>query len=67
MLMIAGVFTLYIYPFNYIEFEYWESLPVLLMASRNLLLIIVFVLVVMGIKPREKIIKESKTNTAIAT
>jgi len=67
MLMIAGVFTIYIYPFNYIEFEYWESLPVLLMASRNLLLIIVFVLVVMGIKPREKIIKESKANTAIAT
>jgi hypothetical protein len=67
MLMIAGVFTIYVYPFNYIEFEYWESLPVLLMASRNLLLIIVFVLVVMGIKPREKIIKASGTSTAIAT
>lgn len=67
MLMIAGVFTIYVYPFNYIEFEYWESLPVLLMASRNLLLIIVFVLVVLGIKPREKIIKASGTSTTIAT
>ena len=54
LLLIAGAFTTYIYPFNYIEFEYFESLPVLLMARRNLLLIIVFVLVLLGIKPREK-------------
>jgi hypothetical protein len=52
MLMIAGLFTMYVYPFNYIEFEYYESLPVLLMAGRNLLLITVFVLVCLGIKAR---------------
>ena len=54
LLLIAGVFTTYIYPFNYVEFEYFENLPVLMMAHRNLLLIIVFALVLLGIKPREK-------------
>jgi hypothetical protein len=54
MLLIAGVFTTYVFPFNYIEFEYYEHLPVLLMANRNLLLITVFILVLIGMKPREK-------------
>jgi hypothetical protein len=48
MLVVAGIFTIYIFPFNYIEFEYFESLPVLLMARRNMLLIIVFILIVIG-------------------
>ncbi len=54
LLLIAGVFTIYIYPFNYIEFEYYENLPVLLMANRNILLTIIFVLVFIGIKPQGK-------------
>jgi hypothetical protein len=61
LLMIAGVFTTYIYPFNYLEFEYFESLPVLLMARRNLLLIIVFILVFLGMKPKEKLMAVAKT------
>jgi hypothetical protein len=52
--LIAGVFTTYIYPFNYIEFEYFENLPVLLMVNRNLLMIIVFILVLIGRKPQDK-------------
>jgi hypothetical protein len=54
LLLIAGVFTTYIYPFNYIEFEYFENLPVLLMVNRNLLMIIVFILVLIGRKPQDK-------------
>ena len=38
LLLIAGVFTLYIYPFNYTPFTHFETLPVIIMASRNLLL-----------------------------
>ncbi|HAS28339.1 MAG TPA: hypothetical protein DCR59_04130 [Dehalococcoidia bacterium] len=67
LLLIAGIFTIYIYPFNYLEFEYYESLPVLLMASRNLLLIIVFLLVFWGKKPREKNIQESSANIVVPT
>jgi magnesium-transporting ATPase (P-type) len=65
MLLIAGVFTTYIYPFNYLEFEYFENLPVLLMANRNLLLIIVFILVLIGIKPREKNATVGRANAFI--
>jgi len=61
LLMIAGAFTIYIYPFNYLNFEYYETLPVFLMAGRNLLLIIVFVLVCLGIKPKEKLVMVTKT------
>ncbi|HAS04283.1 MAG TPA: hypothetical protein DCR71_00715, partial [Dehalococcoidia bacterium] len=67
LLLIAGIFTIYIYPFNYIEFEYYESLPVLLMARRNLLLIIVFLLVFWGKKPREKNIQGSSVNIVVPT
>jgi hypothetical protein len=65
LLLIAGIFTTYIYPFNYLEFEYFENLPVLLMANRNLLMIIVFILVLIGIKPRENQLKRYDTNTPI--
>jgi len=70
LLLIAGIFTIYIYPFNYIEFEYYENLPVLIMANRNILLIIliiVFVLVFIGIKPRGKTIQPCSTSTIIPT
>jgi uncharacterized membrane protein len=54
LLLIAGVFTIYIYPFNYIELQYYESLPVLLMANRNIIMIIVFVIIALGLKPYQK-------------
>jgi uncharacterized membrane protein len=54
LLLIAGAFTIYIYPFNYVEFEYFESFPVLIMSRRNLLLIIAFVLMLIARKPQEK-------------
>jgi hypothetical protein len=61
MLLIAGVFTIYVYPFNYLNFEYYETLPVFLMAGRNLILIIVFVLVCLGMKPKEKLMVAAET------
>jgi hypothetical protein len=67
LLLIAGVFTIYIFPFNYIEFEYFENLPVLLMANRNLLMIIVFILILIGRKPQEKIRQGYDANTLIST
>jgi magnesium-transporting ATPase (P-type) len=54
LLLIAGAFTIYIYPFNYVEFEYFESFPVLIMSRRNLLLIIAFALILIARKPRDK-------------
>ena len=62
LLLIAGAFTIYIYPFNYINFEYYETLPVFLMAGRNLLLVVVFILVCLGMKPKEKLSMASKTD-----
>ncbi|MDD4924074.1 MAG: glycosyltransferase family 87 protein [Dehalococcoidales bacterium] len=67
LLLIAGVFTIYIYPFNYIEFEYYENLPVLIMANRNILLIIVFVLVFIGRKPQGKNAQTYNINNMIRT
>jgi hypothetical protein len=54
LLLIAGAFTIYIYPFNYIEFEYFENFPVFIMARRNLLMIIVFILIFVARKPQEE-------------
>jgi hypothetical protein len=54
LLLIAGALSIYIFPFNYLEFESFENLPVFIMAQRNLLLIIVFTIIVMGWKPHEK-------------
>ena len=67
LLLIAGVFTIYIFPFNYLEFEYFENLPVLLMANRNLLMMIVFILVLIGRKPQDKSRQGYDENTLIAT
>lgn len=45
LLLIAGAFTLYIYPFNYTPFARFETAPVIIMASRNLLLLAVGALI----------------------
>lgn len=39
LFLIAGAFTLYIYPFNYTPFARFETLPVIIMASRNFLVL----------------------------
>ena len=43
--LIAGGATLYIYPFNYTPFARFETFPVIMMALRNLLLIVIGFLV----------------------
>ena len=45
LFLIAGVFTLYIYPFNYTPFARFETLPVIIMAGRNLLLLAIGALI----------------------
>jgi hypothetical protein len=44
LLMIAGVLSIYMYPFNYVAFEYYEATPVIIMAVRNVLIIAVFIM-----------------------
>jgi uncharacterized membrane protein len=56
LLLIAGVFTLYIYPFNYTPFTHFETLPVIIMASRNLLLLSIGALILFS--GRTKVAKE---------
>ncbi len=64
LLLVAGILTIYIYPFNYLEFEYFENLPVFLMANRNIIMIIVFVLMLIGLKPHEKKLGKGEAVTA---
>jgi uncharacterized membrane protein len=58
LFLIAGVFTLYIYPFNYTPFARFETLPVIIMASRNLLLLAIGALILFS--RRTKAAKESR-------
>jgi uncharacterized membrane protein len=48
LLLIAGAFTLYIYPFYYTPFARFETTPVIIMASRNLLLLAVGALILLS-------------------
>ncbi len=57
LLLIAGAFTLYIYPFNYTPFARFETTPVIIMASRNLLLLAIGALILFS--KRAKAVKES--------
>jgi uncharacterized membrane protein len=57
LFLIVGIFTLYVYPFNYTPFARFENLPVLIMACRNLLLIIIGFLILFS--RRTKMVKES--------
>lgn len=45
LFLIAGALTLYIYPFNYTPFARFETLPVIIMASRNFLLLAIGALI----------------------
>ncbi|MDD4873862.1 MAG: glycosyltransferase family 87 protein [Dehalococcoidales bacterium] len=42
--LIAGALSIYIYPLNYEQFEYYETAPVIIMAVRNLLVIAIFII-----------------------
>jgi uncharacterized membrane protein len=53
----VGIFTLYVYPFNYTPFARFKNLPVLIMACRNLLLIVIGFLILFSV--RTKMVKES--------
>ncbi len=52
LFLIAGAFTLYIYPFNYTPFARFENLPVLIMARRNLLIIVIGFLILFSGRAR---------------
>lgn len=45
LLLIAGALTLYIFPFNYTPFIKCETAPIIIMASRNLLLLAIGALI----------------------
>jgi uncharacterized membrane protein len=57
LLLIAGALTLYIYPFNYTPFARFETTPVIIMASRNFLLLAIGALILFS--KRAKAVKES--------
>ena len=47
LFLVAAALTQYVYPYNYIGFELGESLPVLILTVRNLLLVAIAVLMVL--------------------
>jgi uncharacterized membrane protein len=47
LFIVAAILTQYVYPYNYVEFELVQPLPVIVLLFRNLLLIIIAVLIVL--------------------